>query len=87
MTDLIVRVLAIAALPLATVVLLRAVHRDPSIVGLKPSGAIAGQQQPIPPRAELEKRLLACDPRAVIPTAEIELNDKVFICEKQYGKR
>jgi hypothetical protein len=86
-TDLIVRVLAIAGLPLVTLVLLRAVHRDPSVIGLKPSSAIAGQQQPIPPRLELYKRLLACNPRAVIPPTDKDLNDNVAECEKNNAKR
>ena len=85
MNELIIKILAIPLLPLVTVLLLKAIHRNPDIVGLKQNGAIAGNQSAIPPRQDLEARLVKCNPnssRTVKLMADKELNDAVFKCEK-----
>lgn len=85
MNELIVKVLAIPLIPVVTVLLLKAIHRNPDIVGLKQNGAIAGNQSAIPPRQELEKRLVKCSPsssRTVSLLSDKDLNDAVFKCEK-----
>jgi hypothetical protein len=88
MTDLAIRLAAIVAIPLTTFILLRAIHRDPSVIGMmKPSAANAGQQSAIPPRIDLEKRLVACNPRVAIPAADKDLNDIVAQCEKTNAPR
>lgn len=85
MNETIIKWIAIPLLPVVTGFLLKAIHRNPDIVGLKQSGAIASNQSPIPPRQELEARLLKCNPdfaRTVKLMTDKELNDTVFKCEK-----
>lgn len=83
MNELFIKIAAIPLLPVLTVVLIRAVNRNPEIVGLQRPSAVASQI--LPPRQELEKRLIRCNPqseRTVSLLTDKQLNDAVFACEK-----
>ena len=87
MNENIIKIAAIAVIPLTTFGLMRAFHKDPSMFGIsaKPNSASATQQ--IPPRKALEDRANKCRNAVDVTTlGDKELNDLVWLCESKQNK-